>query len=101
MKSSAVKPGYSTMAICMISPLGEGLSILVGGNAHSSKKVPAHRVCCAEAASRGDHGDGIVGLLQLSARSLGADALDVCAGRLADLGGEHPGEMPRAHRGAT
>ena len=35
------------------------------------------------------------------ARGLGADPFDVGPGRLADLVGEHPGEMPRAHGGAA
>src|SRR5689334_9232574 len=101
MKSSAVKPGYSTMAICMIPPLGESPAVLVGRNAHSSNEVAPQRFRAAESAARGDRGDGVVGFLESSACRLGADSLDVRAGRLADLVGEKAGEMSRAHRGTT
>src|SRR6476659_3755776 len=101
MKSSAVKPGYSTMAICMNPPLGECFAILVGRNAHPANEIATQRLRGAEAATGGDHGDGVVGFLQLASSGLGADPFDVCAGRFADLVGEQPGEMPRAHGRAT
>ena len=82
------------------SSVGEGLAVLVGRDADSANEVAPHGFCGAEPAPRGDHGDGVVGFLELPARGLGAHALDVGAGRLADLVGEHPGEVPRAHRRA-
>src|SRR5579875_2811247 len=97
MKSSAVKPGYSTMAICMITPLSEGFAVLVRRDADSTNEVAAHAFCGPEAAARGDGSDGVVGFLELATRGFGADSFDVGARRLADLRGEHPREMPWAH----
>src|SRR5438093_12976986 len=103
MKSSAVKPGYTTIAICVIaSPLlCECLAVLVGRNAKPSNEIAPQRLSGAEAAAGGDDRDGVVGLLELTAGGFSADALDVGAGRLADLVGEQPGEVTRAHCGAT
>src|SRR5690348_15482252 len=85
----------------ILSASGEGLAVLVGRNTHAAKEIAPHGFRGAEAAPAGDRDDGVVGLLQLPARGFGADALDVLAGRLADLIGEHPREMARAHRGAA
>src|SRR6202011_4222923 len=63
----------------------------------AANEVAAHGFCSAEAAPRGDHDDGVVGLLQLPSRSLGADPFDVLTRRLADLVGEDAGEMTWAH----
>src|SRR5271166_2661601 len=104
MKSSAVKPGYVTIAICVMRcslSSGEGFAVLVGRHPDASNKVAAHGFRGAEAAARSDRHHGVVGLLELSAGRLGADPFDVSAGRLADLTGEHPGEMAWAHRGAA
>src|SRR5882757_644471 len=97
MKSSAVKPGYKTMAICMSCLLGEGFAVLVGRDADPSNEVAPHGFCGAEPTPCSDHGDGVVGLHELPARGFGTYALHVCAGRLADLVGEHPGEVSWAH----
>src|SRR6516164_4836143 len=78
--------------------LSEGLAVLVRRNADAANEVAPHGFRGAEAASGGDRDDGVVGLLQLPARGFGANAFDVVAGRLADLIGEHPREMARAHR---
>src|SRR6478736_6067556 len=75
MKSSAVKPGYNTMAICMVvSSSGEGLAVVVRRDAHPSNEVAPHGFCSAEPAPRCDHGDGVVGLLELPAGRLVAHA---------------------------
>src|ERR1700758_1947675 len=79
-------------------PLGKSLAVLVRRNADAANEVAPHGFGSAEAAPCSDCDDGVVGLLELPARGLGADAFDVVAGRLADLVGEHPREMARAHR---
>src|ERR1700752_3688193 len=78
--------------------LSESLAVLVGRNADATNEVAPHGFRGAEATSGGDRDDGVVGLLQLPARGVGANAFDVVAGRLTDLVGEHPREMARAHR---
>src|ERR1700755_121786 len=100
MKSSAVKPGYVTIAICVMPcSLGsaECFPVVVGWDANPSNKVAAHGFRGAKTAPRRDRRDGVFGLLKLAAGGLGADAFHVGARRLADLLGKHPGEMPRAH----
>src|SRR5271166_6199099 len=104
MKSSAVKPGYVTIAICVMRcslSSGEGFAVLVGRHPDASNKVAAHGFRGAEAAARSDRHHSVVGLLELAAGRLGADPFDVGARRLAYLIGEHPGEMAWAHRGAA
>ena len=104
MKSSAVKPGYITIAIWVMRSLLFQANVL----RYWSGEIPIRRTKLRRMVSAvpnphrdGDRGDGVVGLLELAARRFGADAFDVGAGRLADLVGEHPGEVARAHRGET
>src|ERR1700758_1750375 len=104
MKSSAVKPGYVTIAICVMPcslSSAECFPVVVGWDANPSNKVAAHGFRGTEAAPRRDRGDGVFGLLKLAAGGLGADPFHVGARRLADFVGENPSEMPRAHRGAA
>ena len=92
------------IAICMVDLLLGQANVLrywSGETPEASNEVAAHGFRGSEPAPCGDHRDGVVGLLELTAGRLGADPLDVGARRLADLLGEHPGEVPRAHRGAA
>src|ERR1700756_5388589 len=104
MKSSAVKPGYVTIAICVMRcscGLGKGLAVLIRRDADSANEVAAHAFRGTKAAARRDGRHGVVGLLELPARGLGADTFDVGTRRLTDLRGEHSSEMPWAHVGST
>ena len=74
--------------------MGERSAVVIGGHPDASNEVAPHGFRAAEAAARGDGDDGVVGLLELTARGLGAHPLDVGRGRLAHLIGEQPGEMP-------
>src|SRR3954471_2780909 len=107
--SRAVKPGYATNAIWVITVLlvgrtsqsSERFAVLVGWDADAPDEVAPHGFGSSEAASRSDSHHGVVSLFQLPARGFGAHAFDILAGRLADLVGKHPSEMPRAHCGAA
>src|SRR4051812_15370794 len=90
------------MAICMVFSLSssEGLAVLIGRDTQAPNEIAPHGLRAAETTSFGDHGDGVVGLLQLPTRGFGADALDIGSWRLADLDGEHPGEVSGAHGSA-
>src|ERR1700676_3634160 len=96
MKSSAVYPGYNTIAICVIasSPwLGERLAVLVGRDADPPNEVAPHGFCGSEAAPRRDGNNRVIVILQLTAGGFGPDPFDVGARSLTDLVGEHPGEV--------
>src|SRR6185312_13392009 len=105
--SSAVNPGYATKAIWVIDisfslglfrfGSGKGFAILVRRDTDTPNEVAPHGLCGTKAATGCNRHDGVVGLLQLSAGGFGPDAFHVLAGRLADLVGEHAGEMAWAH----
>src|SRR3979411_1248347 len=81
--------------------LGECLAILVRRNAEPSNEIAAQGLRRAAPAAAADPGPGFAGPPQLAPGPFGADPLDIGAWRLADLVGEHPGEVPGAQRGAT
>ena len=55
------------------------------------------RLGAAEAAARRDDVEGVARRLELAPGRLDPGALDEAAGALADLGGEHAGEVAHAH----
>ncbi len=57
------------------------------------------RLRAAQPAARRHDVERVGGLLEVTARRLEADSLDEAARALADLGGEHAGEVAHAHAG--
>src|SRR6516165_9351706 len=93
--------GSSVLSSPTMPRSSKGLAVLIRRNADAANEVAPHGFRGAEAAPGGDRDDGVVGLFELPARGLGANAFDVVAGRLTDLVGEHAGEMARSLRRAA